>query len=400
MDATTTCTAQGLAAGSAALSTQPIFTFASSNLGAARAGATGIVTGVAAGTAAITASAAGITSNAVTLSVSRAPTPAPTGTTIIYKGSQAALNTAAFHGAIRADGTVAYSVLRVRVTSGASTELYTYRGTSKKVLTLPSTSTLNIMAPMCIDKAGNLVVPVGEQSTYVDVTSGAVTAIPFPTVDGAGVVQVVCPSDRRVIGSETDFTGRDDYEYAFAWTPGQSGVTAYEKVFNGCVGCNVKDANAAGDVLFANAIIRGGVTTFFPKTPVDALNFRGAALDEAGTVWGLSFTTTAEPIYLAQWTPGGVKQVTALPTGADWVVTDANNAGEVLLLRRIVDSKLEGGVELSSFVFRDGTLRPVTAPAGYQAALNAVGLDDQGQVLVRLRGQHSSYDDAWALIRS
>ncbi len=391
---TLTCTAETVGGQGSALQGQAAFTFTSSAPDRASVSAAGVVTGVSEGTANITASLAGVTSNAVAVSVTPgAPASQPGGTVFIAQGSSTRYTLPLAAGPLREDGAVAYTVLE-----GSSTVFYVYdgKGQSERVYAAPLGNPEKLRLPGCVDPAGNVVM-IGEEQLYVFSRAAAsLTRVPFPPVDGQPVLDAVCASDGRIVGSRTDFGSQQDVEYSFEWTPGQASALALPPVRSGCTGCSVRETNAAGDVLFYNGLIRGGQVTYFGP------GFDAGGLSETGTVWGVAGTTTTAPMHLATWAAGAVTHEWRLPdpdpawSGTQWWVLEANNTGQVLLGRQYEHSG-EDGLQRDYFVYRGGTLVPVVPPAGYDDDLAVISLDDQGRVLALTSKENDLFSTALIL---
>ncbi|WP_084473726.1 Ig-like domain-containing protein [Deinococcus ficus] len=390
---TLTCTAETVGGQGGALQGQAAFTFTSSAPDRASVSAAGVVTGVSEGTANITASLAGVTSNAVAVSVTPgAPASQPGGTVFIAQGSNTLYTIPMAAGPLREDGTVAYTVV-----GGGTTVFYVYQdGKSEKVYTVPQSNPQKIAAPGCVDPAGNFVMVGQEKLYYFDRKASSVSPIPFPLVDDDPVLAAVCASDGRIIGSQKDYGSTKDVEVSFEWKPGQPAVTALPPVDSGCIGCSVRAANPAGDVLFYNGLIRGGKVTYFGE------GFRAGGLSDTGTVWGVASTTTTDPMFLAAWVNGTVTRHLELPApeparrGTQWWVLEANNTGQVLLGRQYEHSG-EDGLQRDYFVYRGGTLVPVVPPAGYDDDLAVISLDDQGRVLALTSKENDLFSTALIL---
>ncbi|PIG95867.1 Ig-like domain-containing protein [Deinococcus sp. UR1] len=390
---TTACTAKAAESTMAALDAAATFTFTSSAPDRASVSAAGVVTGVSEGTATVTASLGGVTSNAVTMTVTPAdPVSEPGRTVFIAQGSNTLYTIPMAAGPLREDGTVAYTVV-----GGGTTVFYVYQdGKSEKVYTAPQSNPQKIAAPGCVDPAGNFVMVGQEKLYYFDRKASSVSPIPFPLVDDDPVLAAVCASDGRIIGSQKDYGSTKDVEVSFEWKPGQPAVTALPPVDSGCIGCSVRAANPAGDVLFYNGLIRGDKVTYFGE------GFRAGGLSDTGTVWGVASTTTTDPMFLAAWVNGTVTRHLELPApeparrGTQWWVLEANNTGQVLLGRQY-EHNGEDGLQRDYFVYRGGALVPVTPPAGYDDDLRAISIDDKGRVLAMTQKEDDLFSTALIL---
>ena len=355
--ATAKCSAVGKDSSGTNLTTQPAFTFKSSDPGKATVSGAGTVTGVAAGSSSLTASSGGVTSNAVAVAVTAAASAG--GVTFVSTDPQARGK------AISANGRVFFTT--------TSTQ-YVYDGTASKVLpALPSGYTsisFDVFALPCIDSNGNVAFmgyKTGriDHAVYYDATANSIGEIPF----GDRNFVFGCNDTKQVVASDFN-SGQKTH---FRWQANDAAATQLSRQSpDSIVGYRPVGFNNAGTILFPDGILKGTNFTSIPK-----ISTFGSGITNAGTVYGL------DDQKLWKWNEGDAA-VTLLGTvpgpiqDSDMRLIDVNNNGDVLLRA----TGLTSSTDFQYWLYKNGVYTRITVPN--YTILEAIGLSDDDSILVNV----------------
>jgi hypothetical protein len=360
--ATSTCTAIGKDSSNTALTTQPTFTFNSSDTGKATVSSVGKVTGVAAGSSNITASSSGLTSNAVAVTVTAAPSG---GSVTIISTNQTARGKA-----ISANGRVFFTTVDTQVTGNQFG--FVYDGTTSTALpALPSGYTsisFDVYARPCINSNGDvayIAYKTGRinHALYYDKTANSVSEIPF----GDNNFVFGCNDAKQVVASEISNGGKH-----FKWQANDASATQLSRLTpNSVIGYRALDINDSGAILFPDGILKG--TTF---TPIVASS--GAGLTNAGTVYGVvglrqlyKMNEGDAEVTLLGTPPGQIQDLSLAMLGV-------NNNGDVLLRA----TGLASSTDYQYWLYKNGVYSRITVPN--YTILEAIGISDDDSVLVNV----------------
>lgn len=355
--ATSTCNAIGKDSSGTALTTQPTFTFNSSDTAKASISSVGVVTGVAAGSTNITASGGGVTSNAVAVTVTAAPSAG--GVTFVSTDPQARGK------AISANGRVFFTT---------TTTQYVYDGATSKVLpALPSGYTsisFDVFASPCIDSNGNVAFMAYKtgrinHALYYDATANSIGAIPF----GDENFVFGCNDAKQVVASDFN-SGQKTH---FKWQANDASAAQLARTSpDSIIGYRPLGFNNAGTILFPDGILKGTNFTSIPKTSTF-----GSGLTNAGTVYGIDNQK------LFKWNEGDAA-VTLLGTvpgpiqDSDMRLLDVNNNGDVLLRA----TGLASSTDYQYWLYKNGVYSRIIVPN--YTILEAIGISDTGAILANV----------------
>lgn len=358
--ATSNCTAVGKDSSGNALSTQPAFSYASSDPSKASIGATsGVATGVAVGSTNITASAGGVTSNTIALSV----TAAGGGTTGSFTATvipKPAGLVAAFPLAFNNAGTVA---LAGSSSLTAIDSIHIYNGTSSTPLAMPSGLSIalnGLTAKACINATGQLAFSAMKagKNQPAFYNGSSVVEVGFGLTNPSGMTIKGCNDSGAILGDGVSGGS------AKVW---QDGATTSIPGFGfGIAGLDISNT---GTVISGFGYVKAGKYTDFTNNA----SFIGNKINDSDIVAGFQLVSVGgsnvKKIYTYNIATAAITELATSPS-VDLNIIDFNNKGQVLL-----------GYQETTVLIEGSKVTNVVVSGINQGS--AVAINDNGWILIR-----------------